>query len=255
MLGSMTASHLNILHAISHGFTAALTSFMLPPHYQYNAIRRNLRTRTKAVGFLANSAVHFVLEVPSPTPPPPACFCELRLPVAAPHNTQCYPLRTQCYLLFAVVSPVVGMWEGTSMSLLPLPNFAGPDRIEPWGCIPLSTYLIFNVLTQSHLNIPHAISFCFTTALTPFLLPPYYHHNTISRNLRTRTKAAGFLANNAVYFVLEVPSLTRPCALLCELYSTRYYHLIISIKELYLCPKSTYISPKTDLHITQYRPK
>ena len=127
----MTASHLNILHAISHGFIAALTSFMLPPHCQYNAIRRNLRTRKKAVGFLANSAVHFVLEVPSPTPPS-AHFCELRLPVAAPHNTQCYSRRTQWYPLFAVVSPVVGMREGTSLSLLPLPNFAGPDRIEPW---------------------------------------------------------------------------------------------------------------------------
>ena len=92
---------------------------------------QDLRIRTKAADFLANSAVHFVLEVPSPTPPS-AHFCELRLPVAAPHNTQCYSRRTQWYPLFAVVSPVVGMREGTSLSLLPLPYFAGPDRIDPW---------------------------------------------------------------------------------------------------------------------------
>jgi hypothetical protein len=71
-----------------------------------------------------NSAVHFVLGHRKAL----ACFCELRLPVAAPHSTQGPPLRTQRNPPF-----FGGMREGISLSLLPLPNFARPDRTEPQG--------------------------------------------------------------------------------------------------------------------------
>jgi hypothetical protein len=76
MFGSVTASHLNILHGISYGLTATLTSCLLPHHYQHNTIRRNLQHEQQAAGFLANGTMYFVLEVSlSSSPLPPVYFC------------------------------------------------------------------------------------------------------------------------------------------------------------------------------------